>query len=531
MDIESSQLVFNKNYQQHIQALDDHKKRLDSKTEEIKLAKAQIVSRMNGPDKNLQNKSLLTVYVGGRRFQCYRSTLCKVPGSKLEIIFSGRQKIETLPSALADTKEGAYFLDRDPTLFSFVLDALSDDFVEINQAEAESCGTTKEQVALELNYFGLACSPVATTAAFPIRPTTEVSSSLKHSFCNALDKCLAAREEALITAENDLKLLSGKITQEIQLVDQTNQHTKDAIRINVRGEKFLTTRSTLCAGGPGCMLTPIFASCSRHTIAKDDDGDPFLDRNGRRFGPILNLLRLFRDCPELASASQNSGNFNISSDIRQQLEFLVGSFAKLEMDQLGIEVPLQSLFIFHSSIVNGDMKNTLSKMFNGNVPCEIRLIYSYDENNYPQTNPYLSTGGPTLTLIQSNSNHVFGVFLAEEIETPDSWFNTNPHSFLFGLGNITKVPLKILSAQGGGSVLVSGSGLYVGQNNELQLFVQGQWQQEYCYAGHSAGCDWTIIAPGYGPISPNEGILCGTPGTPTYLPSKVEVFAVKWNAQ
>lgn len=46
--------------------------------------------------------------VGGFKFTTSRTTLCSVPGSHLEAMFSGRHSMEEL-----QTEDGSYFIDRD----------------------------------------------------------------------------------------------------------------------------------------------------------------------------------------------------------------------------------------------------------------------------------------------------------------------------------------------------------------------------------------------------------------------------------
>lgn len=69
--------------------------------------------------RGLPSENIVKVNVGGRIFTTRRSTLCAVPGSFLEAMFSGRHKEEV-------DEDGVVFIDRDPTFFSAVLNWLRD---------------------------------------------------------------------------------------------------------------------------------------------------------------------------------------------------------------------------------------------------------------------------------------------------------------------------------------------------------------------------------------------------------------------
>jgi BTB/POZ domain len=67
----------------------------------------------------------------------------------------------------------------------------------------------------------------------------------------------------------------------------------DIIELNVGGEYFSTTRSTLCGDHlepHGTMLSAMFGSAALPTQL-DRDGRVFIDRDGPRFRMILNYLR------------------------------------------------------------------------------------------------------------------------------------------------------------------------------------------------------------------------------------------------
>ena len=68
--------------------------------------------------------------------------------------------------------------------------------------------------------------------------------------------------------------------------------TNDIIKLNVGGETFLTTRSTLVSW-PNSLLAKMFDPDSERppVAVAEDGGGYFLDVDGRYFGVILEWLR------------------------------------------------------------------------------------------------------------------------------------------------------------------------------------------------------------------------------------------------
>lgn len=60
----------------------------------------------------MPNDDILELNVGGEEMTTCKSTLCSVPGSMLDAMFSGRHTLKMT--------KGRYFLDRDPTTFKYV---------------------------------------------------------------------------------------------------------------------------------------------------------------------------------------------------------------------------------------------------------------------------------------------------------------------------------------------------------------------------------------------------------------------------
>lgn len=86
---------------------------------------------------------VVDVNVGGQKFTTLRQTLCSIPGSFLEAIFSGRHR--TL------VHNGAIFIDRNPRYFEMILDWLRSP----TAARVASLPLTDTLFHEELEYYGL----------------------------------------------------------------------------------------------------------------------------------------------------------------------------------------------------------------------------------------------------------------------------------------------------------------------------------------------------------------------------------------
>lgn len=89
---------------------------------------------------------IIDLNVGGHKFTTTRDTLCRVPGSLLEGMFSGRHD-----HPACRTEGGSYLIDRDGTHFQHILNFLRTGSVISLPISADS----KEELAIEADYYGL----------------------------------------------------------------------------------------------------------------------------------------------------------------------------------------------------------------------------------------------------------------------------------------------------------------------------------------------------------------------------------------
>lgn len=94
------------------------------------------------------HQKLLRINVGGRRFETTRETLCRVPGSNLEAMFSGRHENSAIRGP-----DGSYFIDRDGSQFHHVLAFLRMGGGAVLSLPRDADG--KKNLAIEADFYGL----------------------------------------------------------------------------------------------------------------------------------------------------------------------------------------------------------------------------------------------------------------------------------------------------------------------------------------------------------------------------------------
>lgn len=97
------------------------------------------------PVRKEYDSDIVSVTVGGVKFTTRRTTLCRVPGSVLELIFSGRCQGPELP-------DGSIFFDRDPKYFPLILSWLRD---PENVAAIQEFPWTDSAFLHECRFYGL----------------------------------------------------------------------------------------------------------------------------------------------------------------------------------------------------------------------------------------------------------------------------------------------------------------------------------------------------------------------------------------
>lgn len=174
--------------------------------------------------------SVVTLNVGGTKFETTRQTLLNDPRSMLAKMFDPVSPLQ--PGVMRD---GAYFIDRDPNYFRIVLNYLRSGQLIIDSS------ISLEAIKLEASYFGL------------VGLEEEVNDRLRDS--------------------------------EESLEDRT---VNDEFLLNVGGEIFVTTRETLCRYKNSRLSNLVEGKCKQQF---DKNGILFLDEDPKDFAYILRALR------------------------------------------------------------------------------------------------------------------------------------------------------------------------------------------------------------------------------------------------
>tara|TARA_X000000368_G_scaffold310730_1_gene248612 strand:- start:141 stop:674 length:534 start_codon:yes stop_codon:yes gene_type:complete len=96
-------------------------------------------------------------------------------------------------------------------------------------------------------------------------------------------------ETKLRAQTNELEASKTKFVETKVAIEGALERFKGRVKLNVGGVKYETTLTTLTADGDDSMLGSMFSG--RHELHPNDEGEIFIDRDGRLFGHILNLLR------------------------------------------------------------------------------------------------------------------------------------------------------------------------------------------------------------------------------------------------
>jgi len=186
-----------------------------------------MAERQDNPSLN----DVVTLNVGGEKFETTRQTLMNDPSSMLAKMFDPISPLQ--PGVLRD---GAYFIDRDPSYFRIILN-----YLRSGQLIVDSNSLPLEAVKIEASYFGL----------------------------------VGLEEE-----------VNQKISESEK--SENEQSNNDEFLLNVGGEVFVTTKETLCKYQNSRLSNLVEGRCKQQF---DRNGILFLDEDPKDFAYILRALR------------------------------------------------------------------------------------------------------------------------------------------------------------------------------------------------------------------------------------------------
>lgn len=192
-------------------------------------------------------KEVVPLNVGGEDMSTTRTTLTKVPGSMLAAMFSGRHPVTrgrstALPESLTllpDAK-GSHFIDRDPSVFKYLLNFLRTDKLEIPTVD----GGVLKDLVMNFDYF---CVPFPKTTEKSLKKITFPFGDHNIFFHPQLNKMI----EIIPKEENNKKIWDAcKIwdldSQTFLKIDVSQYSITDSLHPHVNDEHFVVPyRGTL----------------------------------------------------------------------------------------------------------------------------------------------------------------------------------------------------------------------------------------------------------------------------------------------
>ena len=101
-------------------------------------------------------------------------------------------------------------------------------------------------------------------------------------------RLLQAVEQARVVGVAEVEEKRAALEAELQAMQQLQQAQDSRVELDVGGHRYSTSVATL-RSKPGSMLDAMFSG--RHQLSRAEDGSVFIDRDGSRFGYVLDYFR------------------------------------------------------------------------------------------------------------------------------------------------------------------------------------------------------------------------------------------------
>jgi hypothetical protein len=199
-----------------------------------------------------KEKELIALNVGGTRFETSRQTLTKDGHSMLAKMFAEDASL----SPAISTKDGEYFIDRNPERFKVILDYLRDGELSVDLSSKD----VLSGLLLEARYFQLG------------------DMELKVA-------------DSIVRAKGEETLRIKRIAEEVATCLQIKNLSSNLVKINVSGRIFQTEKATLCKGEDSVLAQMVEGTYERTKY--DEQGNIFLNEDANAFATVLNFLRTY----------------------------------------------------------------------------------------------------------------------------------------------------------------------------------------------------------------------------------------------
>jgi len=234
-----------------------------------------------------------------------------------------------------------------------------------------------------------------------------------------MDKVKQDFNAVINTVEKRMKELEEKESHWAMLEASMDEHiakVAEKVTLDVGGQKFATTKTTLLKQ-KGSFFDAMLSSGK---WKPDDDGSYFIDRNPELFPVILDYLR--------------TGKVNLKRYAYDVVEDL-----KTELGFYQVDIPELTSPMAGTKLLNKEQQEKIQEWVGKAKKFTLLFCATRDGfgvNNFHQK---CDNKGPTVTVIQSTTGHIFGGYAADSWDSSTNYKNivgcfiftiTNPHNIL-----------------------------------------------------------------------------------------------------
>ncbi|CAF2562409.1 unnamed protein product [Rotaria sp. Silwood2] len=253
-----------------------------------------------------------------------------------------------------------------------------------------------------------------------ISKLNECSDSIKSAkyLCHQAKELTTVLENKLINTSNEEKEWKDIKTK------LATTSIRGMIILNVGGDKYTTSVETLTSE-KNTFFTALFSE-QWQLERNPDDRSIFIDRNGRMFTYILEYLRT------------NMVPDNVMNDKSLLKKLIIeAEYFRLHslMDRLGV------IYFPNGSLLQLAHQKKLNEFY-GKIYQQWELIYKASRNGFDGNtfHSLCNNQGPTMTIIQSNNNYLFGGYTAIPWSSSYHSYTNDTTAFLFTITNPYNIP-------------------------------------------------------------------------------------------
>ena len=217
---------------------------------------------------------------------------------------------------------------------------------------------------------------------------------------------------------------------------------KGMIILNVGGEKYTTSIETL-TNEKDTFFTALFSQ--QWEVERDpNDKSIFIDRDGKLFHHILQYLRTTKVSNEIINNELLCHDLIIEAEyfrLHTFLNILREAEQKHQKEKERKEYLRINRNIPNGTLLQLEHKKKLNEFY-GDFDQQWELIYKASRDGFDAQSFHsrCNNKGPTMTIIQSNNNCLFGGYTAISWSSENGCYKTDTTAFLFTLTNLHNIP-------------------------------------------------------------------------------------------